>query len=176
MFGLVGLMAILLVGLVSGAGVSMPYWKDNPAQVFAGQEGEINLNLQNMVGDTDLVFDVSYVENPGEFTSLDEGEYDVPAGVKDVPVKLSYKIPETAEVGDKYYVRINFRTRSLDVEGGIETGVGMTRMIPFVVVPEYVQESPPAEEGQGDYTLLVYLLIVLVVAGLVVYFVMRKKK
>lgn len=171
-----GAMAVLIlllgVGIVSSAGVTLPNWEDNPATVNAGQNGEITLYLQNMVGEQDLVFEISYKRNDGDITWLDDTEYDVPVGRNDVPVGLNYKIPDDAQIGSEYLVTLSFRSRSPNIYGGIETGVGMTRSIPFVVVPETVQQSP----GAGAYGFIWYLVGVLVVAGVVVYFVMRKKK
>ncbi|MFH1803115.1 MAG: hypothetical protein ABH864_06750 [archaeon] len=127
-----------------------------------------------MVGDQDMVFEVSHVRNDGDITWFDKTEYDVPLGRNDVPVVLNYKIPDDAQPGDEYMVTMSFVSFTPYRAGGIETDIGMKRSIPFVVVPEVVQPSPEPEPV--DFTFVWYLVGVLVIAGIVTYFVMRRKK
>ena len=61
------------------------------------------------------------------------------------------------------------------MEGGIRTGVGVQKIIPFEVIGKPEEVLPSPSEAGADYTFVWYLIGVLVVAGIVVYFVMRKK-
>lgn len=169
------MLMIFMAGAVSAAGVAYPAWEGNPVKVHPGDEGYLSLGLQNMIGEDDLLFRVEVGDSEIN-ARTDDSEYLVPAGRDDVEARLYYEIPEGAQPGDSYSVFLSFVTMSPYVEGGIEAGVGFDNIVPFVV-----QEEPPAEPEQeveepADYTFLIYLLIVLVVAGVVVYFVMRRKK
>lgn len=168
------LAGILMVGFAGAAGVASQYWEDNPVRVNGGQSGTVSLFLQNMVGEEDLVFAAEFEQNDGGIASLDKTEYEVPAGRKDIEVKLNYNIPQDARPGEKYTVRLLFTTKNPYVEGGIRTGAGMGKIIPFEVVEAPVQASPPKTEVGAMF--YVYLGIVVVVAGAIVYFVMRRKK
>lgn len=166
---------ILFACLVSSAGVSTPYWTDHPAVVSPGQSGEFEMYLQNMVGDQDLVFSLRYEQNDGSITSLEQTEYLVPAGRDDVAVKVRYSIPADAQVGQEYNVKIAFNTRSPGTEGGIETGIGIVRTIPFVV-GEQSSLQFGEDRSSPAFSFAVYLIIALIVVALIVYFVMKRKK
>lgn len=173
--------ALAFVWGVSAAGVSTQVWEENHLKAYPGQEGVIPIYLQNMVGEEDLIFTVQYEDNPLDMTDLDETEYDVPLGTYDTLVELKFKIPEDVAVGETYNVRLLFDTRSRQaVEGGIRTNTAYGRVFPIDIVPkEEVQPSPvaPAEPQKSEsYTFVWYLAGVLVIAGVVVYFVMRRKK
>ncbi len=49
-----GIMAILLIGLASAFGVGAPYWEDNPLVMERGTTKNVEINLQNMVGNDDV--------------------------------------------------------------------------------------------------------------------------
>jgi hypothetical protein len=171
-------LAFAMFGYVSAAGVSTQIWEENHLKAYPGQEGVIPIHLQNMVGGEDLVFYVEYEDNPGGITSVDETEYEVPFGRSDILVELKYKIPEDAQIGETYNVRLLFRTTNPNWEGGIRTAPAFGRVFPIdIATKEEVQPSPvePIEE-KADYTFIWYLVGVLIVAGIIVYFVMRKKK
>jgi hypothetical protein len=168
---------VFFISFSSAVGVSFPYWEENPAAFPAGSEGEISLLMQN-TGDTDYVFSVSVSDEAG-IVSLKDKEVEVPAGSDGVPVMLNYAIPEDASVGTEYMVTFSFRGKTPNDQGGIEVqGVGIDRKMPFVVVPKPVQPSPvtPTTGKQKSSAFVYYLIGMLVVAGIVVYFVMRKKK
>ena len=166
----------LMAGAVHAAGVAYPHWDGNPAMVHAGEQNYLSLGLQNMVGDQDLRFTISFLRNDGDIAYFEDYIYDVPAGRDDIEARLYYHIPEGAQPGDEYIVQLNVVTSSPDVAGGIEAGVGFQNTVPFVVQPEAPATSPPSETGAGGYGYLVYLFVALVIVGIIVYFVMRKKK
>ncbi len=168
--------ALALVGFSSAAGVATSIWQENPLKVNPGQEGYIEIYLQNMVGDEDLIFDIEYEDNPGDVTRLDRMRYEVPFGRSDVLVKLNYKIPEDAPIGQSYNVRLLFRAFNPEVEGGIRSVPAFGRVFPIHVVEEEVQPSPQEDVGSASYAFVWYLVGVLVIAGVAVYFVMRRKK
>lgn len=173
-FGSGMLLTLFLLGVVSGAGVAYPAWEGNPALVYPGDEGYLSLGLQNMVGEEDLVFRIEVGESEID-AEMDEDEYLVPAGRDDVGARLYYEIPEDAQPGDSYVVFVSTVTYSPGLTGGIESGVGFDSNIPFLVREEPPAPSPEVESG-GYAGFLVFLGIIVVVAGIVVYFVMRKKK
>ena len=167
--------ALALVGFSSAAGVATSIWQENPLKVNPGQEGYIEIWLQNMVGDEDLIFEIEYEDNPGGVTRLDRMRYEVSSGRSDVLVKLNYNIPEDAPIGQIYNVRLLFRATNPDVTGGIRSVPAFGRVFPIHVVEEEVQPSPQEDVG-ASYAFVWYLVAVLVIVGVVVYFVMKRKK
>ena len=168
--------ALALAGFASAAGVATSVWQENPLRVNPGQEGYIEIYLQNMVGDEDLVFDIQYEDNPGGIARLDKTSYRVPFGRDDILVKLNYKIPEDAVVGQTYNIRLLFRAYNPDVEGGIRSVPAFGRVFPIIVVEEEVQPSPVEVSEALDYTFIWYFVGVLVIVGIIVYFVMKRKR
>lgn len=176
--GMVVLLALALSGFVKAAGVGSSIWKDNPQMAYPGEEGVIPIYLQNMVGSEDLVFNVEYEDNPDGIASMDKTVYDVPFGKSDVLVELKYKIPENAEMGKTYHVKLLFKSANPNVAGGIQAAPAFSRDFPIQIKSKQeVQPSPPiTRPAKSNKAFIWYIVGVLVVAGLVVYFVMRKKK
>ncbi|MBS3076912.1 hypothetical protein J4233_01435 [Candidatus Pacearchaeota archaeon] len=166
---------VALLKSTSSAGVATHIWEENHLKAYPGQDGTIDIYLQNMVGEDDIVFLVDYEENDGGVTSLDKKRYEVPLGRSDVKVELNYAIPGDAQVGHTYNVRLLFSTVSPETEGGIRAAAAYGRVFPIDVIAKPEEVLPSPSEAGADYTFVWYLIGVLVVAGIVVYFVMRKK-
>jgi len=80
---IITLFGIILLAMISfnvnAAGVSSPYWDDNPLYVYSGQVVEFQYTLQNMVGDQNLKMQAT-VEGDSSIISLIDSNtiYDVP--------------------------------------------------------------------------------------------------
>lgn len=169
-------LVLLLLGVVSGAGVGYRGYEGHPIVVRPGESGYTPLILQNMVGEEDLLFKIEISASDEINAELDDDEFLVAAGTHDTEARIYYEIPDNAQPGQTYEIFVSTVTTSPYLTGGIESGVGFDHVMPVVVEEEPPAQSPEVESTGGYAGFLLFLGIVVVVAGIVVYFVMRKKK
>src|SRR3989338_8247833 len=117
---------LLLVPLVSGFGVTAPYWKEKPLRLWPGQSADVSLLLQNMVGNEDIRVQVKLVEG-GEIAALVNADltYDVPLGRKDVAVPLHLLVPDDAPAYGDYRIGVSFTRIASNEEGMLQMSTGV---------------------------------------------------
>src|SRR3989344_3562730 len=119
---IITLFGIILLAMISfnvnAAGVSSPYWDDNPLYVYSGQVVEFQYTLQNIVGDQNLKMQAT-VEGDSSIISLIDSNtiYDVPFGRSDIPVNVKITVPSNAQMGQEWQVGLRFDTVESTVEG-----------------------------------------------------------
>ncbi len=155
---------LLLSGIVSAFGVSSPYWEDHPLTMSAGEKKIINLNLQNMVGESGADVQLKII-NGGDIIKLSEENYNIDAGSSlDVPLKIF--IPRSAVDEDIYEVKIETKTvASSDSGKMIDMGVGSITSFNVLVsgkVPNYL------------LYLIVGIIVILIIA-LTIYLLHKRK-
>lgn len=163
---LVGIL-ILMIGSVSAFAVSSAYWKENPIVVYPGETKDIQIILQNMAGTEDILAKAVILDG-SEIAQITDAEdvYLVPLGGK-TTVNIRLSIPEDAEIEDTYdELRISFTTLATDA-GGFGFGSGVERVFPIKVVRE------PAPEIASW---IIYLAVGVLVALIIVFFVLRKRR
>lgn len=105
--GIVTLIIVVFSLFVNAFGVSSSYWKDNPLIMHAGQTEDVKLLLQNMVGEKDMKVKISIVDGKSIAKLLDKNDiYNIPFGVKDVPINIRISIPENANLGENLNVGV----------------------------------------------------------------------
>jgi len=158
---------LLMISLVSAAGVSSPYWKNNPLVMAKGETKTINLNLQNMVGNNDIVFNAELVKG-SDITSLSKTSYAVQAGTSDTYLPLKVTLPKDIKDGETKTIRVEFTTSS-DKETG---GVGLTTgfVVEFNVIAEGNAES------NVNWILIILTLLALAVLIIILWMIFRKRK
>jgi hypothetical protein len=175
--GLAVCLAVFLVGAVSAFGVAYSYSQENPYPIVAGESGEVELRLQNMVGGEGAIVKAS-LKNGAGIAQMTDKEYNVPFGVKNVPVIVSLNIPAGTPDGTEYLVVANFQTVTSGESGVVSFGTGMDVQLPVKVIAkptEVVLAPPEAEKGTH---LAAWLLIIGVIILLIIiwWLASRKKK
>jgi hypothetical protein len=85
---------LILMPMVESFGITSPYYKGNPLRMQAGEETNITLLLQNMIGEENYNARARIVMGEEIATITDNGEYYVPYGKKDIEINIRVKIPE----------------------------------------------------------------------------------
>jgi len=183
-------LAILLVGTgsVLAFGISSPYWKSHPLELYPGESREISFNLQNCPslkencddGDANIVASFEEGSEIAEITSGDS--YLVPFGSADTNIILKVSIPESASIGDEYNVKFSVSSPPAEGEGGnIQLGVKYGVSFPVEVIEEPTdvppaadEPAPPDKSKRGNKVLK--MLVVLVALILIAWIILRKKK
>lgn len=173
--GLKLLLIILLLSVlpIVNAGVSSPYWNDNPLIMAPGETKNVALILQNMVGDQDLVLKAELEEGSEIATLIDSNlEYLVPLGKKDIKVNLRISIPENTPIDTEYNIITSFREVKAEKAGMVHLGTRIDKAFPVIVKapPQPILEEKPITIT--NTTLLIILIIIIVIG----YFILKKKK
>ena len=165
------LILLTSISFVNSLGVASPYWSDNPLKISPGESIKFNLNLQNVVGEKDILIKVSIIDDGDGIAKLIEGEktYLVPKGSYDIHVPVEIKIPESSDY-KKVEVKIEF-TPTTESEGGmVEFSTQFTQIIPVEIIPE--SKTKTLEENLNNnsfkwiiiWTLIVSLIIIFIIA------------
>lgn len=159
------MISLSMMFLASAFGVSAPCWEGNPVTVSPGEETVVNLNLQNGAGATDAVTVKVDVLEGKDIASLSQEQYVIAAGgSQNIPLTLS--IPSSAKAGDSYVFKVEAKTITAGVSGGVSMGLGMKVTCNAIV-------TLPAK-AKSNNTL--YLIVIIAVLAIAVYFLTRKKK
>ena len=137
------LVLFLSASLASAFGVTSPFWDKRPLTIHPGEEQQVTLMLQNMVGGEDLVFKVSITEGKDLAVITDNNqEFSVPFGSSDVPVNLLITIPKNFPYGNDQKVSVSFTQVVNNQEGKmIQMGGGVKTVIPLVISPAENQDD-----------------------------------
>ena len=183
---IITLFGIILLAMISfnvnAAGVSSPYWDDNPLYVYPGEVKEFSYTLQNMVGDKNLKMQAT-VEGDSSIISLIDSNtiYDVPLGRSDVAVKVKITVPSNAQIGQEWQVGLRFDTVESTVEGRpVSIGSAFSKGFKVIV------GNPPSQEesisGQSskpllseNLTSLVILVVILIVLFVLISYFHKKR-
>lgn len=158
---------LLLASFTSAAGVASLYNRANPLEMNYGETKVINLNLQNMVGNEDVTFEVS-VKEGSDIASLDQTRYTVAAKTADTIVPVTISVPENYPENVKR-VEIDVKTVTPDQGGTVTLGTGMT--VSFNVI---LSEKP--ELASSSAGLIIFLIIAVIVLLLIIIFFLIKKR
>ena len=140
------LVLFLSVSLASAFGVTSPFWDKRPLVIHPGEEQQVTLMLQNMVGGEDLTFKAVITDGAdlAKLTDLNK-EYLVPFNANEVPVNLLITIPKNYPYGNDQKVSVSFTQVVNNQEGKmIQMGGGVKTIIPLVIIP--------VESSQDDIT------------------------
>ncbi|MFH1425271.1 MAG: hypothetical protein ABIG28_00890 [archaeon] len=173
---------LVITSSVLAFGISSPYWKDNPLEMYPGEVREIPFNLQNCPSMKDHCDgkDAKVVvafEEGGEIAEITSGlDYLIPYGTADMNLMLKVSIPADANIGDDFYVKFSASASSTEEGGNIQVGTKYNVGFPVKVV-EKVEEppvTPPTTEEKGMSATMIAIIVVVVVV--ILYFLFRKKK
>lgn len=167
------LLALLSLN-INAAGVSSPYWDENPMYVQSGEVKEFSYTLQNMVGNENMTIKAEL--EPGttimEFTDKNT-IYEVPLGRSDVIVGMIVKVPKDAKEGDEWQVGVRFTTIAPKIEGKpVAIGTAFSKGFKVIVgKPTATAGITPTETTKlllssqlAGFLALVVILIILLLA------------
>ena len=161
--------SIMLVGLVSAAGVSAPYWEGNPLTMIKGEIKTVYLNLQNMVGDEDITYQAKVTEG-SDIASLEEDTYFIKAGTSDTLAELKIKIPADSQVGQTTKVKVEFKTVTSGEGGMVTMGTGATIIFDVIVSEE------TAKQNNASLIWIITLIVAAAIMAWVIYKTQPKKQ
>ncbi|MBR9676845.1 hypothetical protein GOV04_01785 [Candidatus Woesearchaeota archaeon] len=170
------LFAIILVLLATSSfafGVSAPYWDTRPLELSPGQNQEVILHLQNMVGNDNITVIASLNSDPSIARLIDDiTQYTVNAKTKGLPVNLLVSIPKKTSIGTMYQVKILFSpvieqasSDNIQIVGAIE------KTFPVIVVES---ESSKPSKNLIIITSIVTLLALITI--IVKFYLLKKAK
>jgi len=172
---LVLLLSLALAYSSLAFGVTSPYWDTKPLGLHPGESADVQLLLQNMIGDKDITLIGGVTEGAELATLINENtKYVIPFGTKDLPVMVRISVPEDAEVGKQHNVKVSFtQVAGNDAEGKmIQMKAGVGAIIPVVVTPWVA----PKESSVSTTTLALGGAGLLLVGGIVTAWVVRKRR
>jgi len=173
--------ALLFVPGVLAFGVS---YDSFTLRMAPGETIEMNVNLQNMIGNSAAVVAVSIVEGGEIATILGKTRYTLPAKTEE-NFKIRISVPSSASVGTSYNLKI--RVDGLPNGGeDIEVTTGQTVERNIVVVSESLNPSSvnlPSETPQEEFempaknpTMYGFIAVVIVAMIALVVILMKKKR
>src|SRR3989344_6814706 len=155
-------------------GVTSPYWDTNPLELHPGESKDVQLLLQNMVGDKDLSFSASISEGTEIALLIDEKlTYNIPFGTKDVPVMLRISVPEDLQTGETVNVKVSFKQLTVENSEGqmIQMTGGVGAIIPVKITPWVTPKK-----SSSSTVLVAGGASLLLVGGIASYMVIRKRR
>ena len=175
---------IFMSSFAYAAGISTSYYSGKPLEMFAGQEKTIQINLQNMKGDSTVIFEAEVLESEEISELLSSAVYNLPPQTKDVLSELKISIPSSDQIGKEYTIKVIYRGAQEPSEGQagqVGFSISYTATIPVKVVsqgdetPESTQPTV-SEEEEGMAVWLWVLFAVLALIALIHYLTKKKNE
>jgi len=166
---------MMLLCSVSAFGISSPYWEGSPMTPHAGSTQNVQLTLQNMVGDTDITARVVLINGSEIATITDENkDYFIPLGKSDVPINIKITIPEDAKDGDMYNVKLSVTTLATENEGALGISSSIEKSFDVIIISDKKQSL--WQNVADKSSPIVYYLIGGIAIVIIGFFLLRKNK
>lgn len=170
---------MLSLSLVIAAGVTSPYWDQRPLTMYPGEIKEIEYGLQNMVGDEDLTFKAEIISGKEFANIIDEKNiYIVPAGTKDIKVKVRIIVPQSKLIGEKYDIGLGVTQVQSEQEAG-QFRLGSAFETHFdLMITEKPKPAPsqPVTEKETKTTDITWIFIGAIILIIIVIIIIIKRK
>ncbi len=189
------LAAILFsISIAAAYGVTAPYWKENPLKMKAGETRDIQLLLQNMVGNEDITLRASILEGKEIATLIDKNlDYKVPFGERELKVNLKITTPPDAQLNQEYIIHLFFKQVSENEGGMLELATGVEKIIPVIIEeaqpttpqtqqtepqqsPETTPQTQPQKTPEFPTTSLISWIIAGAIILLIIIIIIKHKK
>lgn len=175
---LIIILGILIILTSSVLGFGVTDWLTGPITVAPGGSQEIVFELQNMLGNEDMVAKANIKQGNDIITIKEGNEIEVPFGVKK-QVHVLVSAPEDYTEGE-YPVTIEFLSSPVKGSGPVQFNTGITKTFGVVVNKNAPVSEAPSEQGKtglgntGIIGILV-MLAVLAIILLIVKFIHKKR-
>lgn len=161
---------------VNSVGVSSEYYDGNPLPMKPGETKEIQLEIQNMVGDEDLYLQAEVTQG-NEFATITNTNkiYFVPIGTKDVKVNIRVIMPKDIQPGIHNFIVSFVTVTPGQTSGTIRMGVGIDKVVPIRVnAPQLITgQAYKPEIVANMFALIIFIAVVAIV---ILFIKIRKKK
>ena len=170
--------------LVSGWGISSPYWEGNPLVLKGGDSRVVSLTLQNMVEGKDIILKAE-LSNGAEIAELadESSEYIVPFGRNNIPLNIRVTIPEDAEAGKEYDVSVSLKQIASEEGRMLQLSGIVVTSFPVLVTGEETEVTPElplasSSESQQVSTgpWIIFAVVGVIVVTTIIYVVLKRKK
>lgn len=171
---------LMITPLASAFGVTTHYWGDNPLIMYPGQTKDIDVELQNMVGDEELTLQAEITEGSEIAALIDpDNAYVVPFGRKDIKVNIRVAVPENVALGEEYNIQVSFKQVAEEEGKMVQMAASVGTTIPVVIksvedVPVEQGETP--KTGEKTSSAAVIMLAIVIIAIIIGYAIFKKKK
>jgi len=157
---------IFASSLVNAFGASSPYFNNNPLILSPGESKDIEIYLQNMVGDKDITLQAEILLGKEIASFLDTSpNYLISFGKKDIKANLKITIPKEAKDGDKYTISINFKEKKSEKQELLQITGGVTTSFPIII--KELQKSPKETSTKTFFYLIISTLILSIIIVIV---------
>ena len=151
------------------AGVSVLYHKDYPLELAPGESKDVQMILQNMVGNKDITLRAEIVEG-SEIAHITDSnpEYFIPFGREDIKVNLKVEIPENTPLNKEYQIKVSFKQVSQDSEGKmIQMTSGIEKAFPVLITNTIkdIKEEKPSKSTFLYQVAIIILIIILIISA-----------
>lgn len=178
-FGLVGIF-IFLFGFISLEVSAIGVGFSQIIELHPGQSIDRSISLQNLpVGGGDLKF-IGVITEGMEYVSLDDDDVRVNDGeIGHVAIKIS--VPDSANVGDTYPVKIKFNTAEIsqidetDSGNAVQFNLGTGISFDVIVIEKPLQEEQPAS-GELSLIWIILGIILLIAIVAIIWFIIKNRK
>lgn len=169
---MVSLLTIMLISLINAIGVGSPYSSEMPLEMYPGEEETVYLNLYNFDIEDEITLE-GKILGGSEIASLDKNTFDVPYNTSNLYAKLTVKVPEEANIGQKYNVNYEFKqiAGGEGVGGMVSFGQGITRNFDVIVIKK-PEETP--EGISPTWWILGIIAVIAIIA--IIWFVVKSKE
>ena len=170
---IIGGMIVMLffISFGSAFSVSAPYMENKELILPLGENLKtLEFVLQNSGGIENINIRVRILQG-SEIASITDlsNIYTVVPGDK-VPVNIEIKIPEEAQVGDSYHIKLGFSTETGEQTGVFGFGVEIEQN--FDVITGEAIQTPGEEVSSWVY----YLIVGIIAIGIIIAIVLKRKK
>ena len=165
------ILLISLIGIADSFAVGSSYWPGNSLEISPGETKIVELKLQNMVGKDNETVRVK-LDKGGEVASLEEKDYLVPLGTREIKIPVQVSIPSGTEMGSTHTISISFS--SVQGGGGQGVSLGVAYSIDFDAVVKSKVE--PVQEEKGSNLVIISVLVVVILIVLIGIIIVRKRK
>jgi len=160
-------LAFILVGTVSAAGISSPYWEDHPLSMGYGETKVVELNFQNMVGDSPVTIELN-LRKGGNIAFLDKTTYTAQPKTHDTIIPLTISIPEGYDGGIQT-IELEAKTVSGDTAGMVVLNSGWIVSFNVIVSEKDVPKSTLT-------WIIVGLILILIIILVLVLLIIRNRR
>lgn len=173
---ILALAVLLSVNSILALGVSSPYWKDNPLNMYPGQIKDVAFTLVNKP-DAETAKAFVAMEDNAEIAEITSGaEYNVIPGSTNTKVILKISVPETATIGSIYNVKFSVKSAPSEEEGTVQLIMGYNINFPVKIVEQSQVSEDQTQEIEPKGTNWALWIVIILAILIISYFFLKKKK